>query len=118
MVAHWRRVGGPGARGRLIINDNDAHPRGHRRVPVPLRSRYRRLFRPLVRFVTAVARAHPGRPVAVVIPQLVERRWYHYLLHDQTASILKALLLLRGPRGIIIINTPWYVGEPAGEATA
>lgn len=85
---------------------------------VVLRSRYRRLFRPLVRFVTTVARAHPGRPVAVVIPQLVERRWYHYLLHDQTASILKALLLLRGRKGIIIINTPWYVGEPAGEATA
>jgi amino acid transporter len=78
---------------------------------VVVRSRYRRLFKPLLRFVTAVAHAHPDRQVAVVVPEVVESRWYHYLLHNHTASILKALLLLRGGKGVVVISTPWYLSN-------
>lgn len=76
---------------------------------VVVHSRYRRLFKPLLRFVTTVARAHPDRQVAVVVPEVVESRWYHYLLHNHTASILKALLLFRGGKGVVVISTPLYL---------
>ncbi|WP_434043215.1 MULTISPECIES: APC family permease [Sorangium] len=78
---------------------------------VVVRSRYRRLFRPLLRFVTTLARAHPDRQVAVVVPEVVESRWYHYLLHNHTASILKWLLLFRGGKGVVIVNTPFHLDD-------
>ncbi|WP_437684195.1 APC family permease [Sorangium sp. So ce131] len=78
---------------------------------VVVRSRYRRLFRPLLRFVATVARAHPDRKVAVVVPEVVESRWYHYLLHNHTATILKWLLLFRGGKGVVIVNTPFYLHD-------
>lgn len=81
---------------------------------VVVRSRYRRLFKPLLRFITSVAGAHPDRQVAVVVPEVVESRWYHYLLHNHTASVLKWLLLIRGRKGIIVITTPWYVSDRPG----
>ncbi|WP_437732355.1 APC family permease [Sorangium sp. So ce1335] len=88
-------------------------PAKNKGVPAPrlvvVRSRYRRLFRPLLRFVTTVAHAHPDRQVAVVVPEVVESRWYHYLLHNHTASILKWLLLFRGGNGVVIVNTPFYL---------
>lgn len=87
---------------------------------VVVRSRYRRLFKPLLRFIATVARAHPERHVVVIIPEVVESRWYHSLLHNHTASILKWLLLFRGRkgRGVVIINTPWYLSGEGAEGTA
>jgi len=33
------------------------------------------------------------RTIAVVIPQLMERRWYYYFLHNQRLQLLAAQLL-------------------------
>ncbi|MFZ0481007.1 MAG: hypothetical protein WAL71_17845, partial [Terriglobales bacterium] len=54
-------------------------------------------------------RTHPGQQIAVLIPELVERHWYHYLLHNKRAELLKTLLLLRGNQRIIVIDVPWYL---------
>jgi len=43
------------------------------------------------------------------IPDLVEARRYHNLLHNKRVSALKALLLLRGDEHIVVINVPWYL---------
>ena len=45
--------------------------------------------------VTDLQRAHPDRDIAVIVPELVGDRWYHYLLHNQTAAFIKAYLLLQ-----------------------
>jgi len=45
----------------------------------------------------------------VIVPELVERHWYHYPMHNQRAELLKALLLVRGSRNIVLINVPWYI---------
>ena len=81
------------------------------RVPelVLLRSPYRDFYGPLLKHVRRLTHANPGRYVAVVIPELVEPRWYHYLLHSQRPLLLKWLLLLRGGPQVIVINTPWYL---------
>jgi hypothetical protein len=76
-----------------------------------LRSEYRQLFAPLLGFVTELAEKHPDRQIAVIVPELVELRWYHYLLHNHTASIIKALLLYRGGPQIVIVSTPWYLRD-------
>jgi amino acid transporter len=72
-------------------------------------SRYRFVIRPIVEYILEVEQANPRRQIAVLIPELVERHWYHHLLHNKRASLLKAVLLLRGNQRIIVINVPWYL---------
>jgi hypothetical protein len=78
---------------------------------VVLPSEYRELFGPLLKYVGDLADKNPYRQIAVVIPELVEPRWYHYLLHNHSAAILKALLLLRGGPQVVIVSTPWYLAD-------
>jgi hypothetical protein len=74
-----------------------------------VQSPYRLLFRPILDFIEQIEREHPGRYIAVLIPELVERHWRHYFLHNQHAAVLKALLLLKGNQRISVINVPWYI---------
>ncbi len=76
-----------------------------------LLSPYRRLFHPLTDYIHQLKVAYPGRTIAVVIPELVESRWYQYLLHNQRATGLKAALLLRGGPRVTVINVPWYLAD-------
>src|ERR1700723_104048 len=50
-----------------------------------------------------------GTAITVVVPELVERRWYQYFLHNQRARILAASLLTQGTHRIVIVNVPWYL---------
>jgi amino acid transporter len=76
---------------------------------VVLASPYRMILGTIVNYTLDQVNKNPGRTVAVVIPELVESRWYHYLLHNQRASLLKALLLVKGNGRIVVINVPWYL---------
>jgi amino acid transporter len=82
-------------------------------VPAPklfvIYSPYRKLHAPLKQVVSDLQRAHPGRDLAVIVPELVRTRWYHYLLHNQTATLIKAYLLFSGFRRVVVINVPWYL---------
>jgi len=88
-------------------------PCAMRTSPVPslaiVKSPYRTVMRPLLTYIEEVARAHPGRMLAVILPELVEAKWWHYFLHNQRATLLKALLLLHGDRQVVVINVPWYM---------
>ena len=81
------------------------------RVPklVTLPSPYRLVLHPIVDYVLKVEKENKDRTVAVVIPTMVERHWYHYFLHNQRGEVLTALLLVNGDQRISIINVPWYL---------
>jgi len=76
---------------------------------VTLPSPYRLLIRPILEYVLDMEKNNPSRQIAVIVPELVEKHWYHYPLHNQRAELLKALLLLKGSRRIVLINVPWYI---------
>jgi amino acid transporter len=76
---------------------------------VVLSSPYRLILAPIVDYVLEAEQAFPNQQIAVLIPELVQRRWYHHILHNKRASVLKALLLLRGNQRIVVINVPWYL---------
>jgi amino acid transporter len=76
---------------------------------VTLTSPYRLVIKPILDYVLDVEAKNPGRQIAVIVPELVERHWYHYPLHNQRAELLKALLLVKGRRNIVLINVPWYI---------
>ena len=52
---------------------------------------------------------HPDHPIAVLVPELVEWRWYYYFLHNQRATALKVLLYAKGTGRIIVISMPSYM---------
>jgi amino acid transporter len=74
-------------------------------------SPFRQLYQPLMQVVGDLQRAHPDRDIAVIVPELVATKWYHYLLHNQTAAIIKAYLLFSGLRRVIVVNVPWYLAD-------
>jgi hypothetical protein len=76
-----------------------------------LKSPYRFVIGPIVDYALEIERKNPGRQIAVIIPELVEKHWYHNFLHNQRATWLKTALLLKGNRRIVIINVPWYVDK-------
>ncbi len=82
-------------------------------VPVPelvvLPSPYRLIVSPIVDYVLETEKICPNQQIAVIIPELVERRWYHYVLHNKRAALLKTLLLVRGDQRTAVINVPWYL---------
>jgi amino acid transporter len=78
---------------------------------VILPSPYRRLLTPFLEYTARLSNENPDRQIAVIIPELVENRWYQYLLHNQRATMLKAALLFRGHQRVVVINVPWYLSD-------
>jgi len=76
---------------------------------VTLPSPYRLILKPILEYVMKTEEENPGRQIAVIVPELVEKHWYHYPLHNQRAELLKAFLLIKGSRNIVLINVPWYI---------
>jgi amino acid transporter len=81
-------------------------------LPVPqlvrLQSPYRLVVTPIIDFVKKLAADHQERRIVAVIPELVERRWFQWLLHTQRAEILKGRLLMEGEDRISVLNIAWY----------
>jgi len=76
-----------------------------------LPSPYRFIIIPIVQFVLDLSKQHPDRSVVVVIPELVEDKWYEFFLHNQRGRLLEWVLLARGNERIFTVSAPWYVGE-------
>ena len=79
---------------------------------IRLAAPYGRLTGPLIEYIGSVEGERPDTRVAVIIPELVEARWYHYLFHNQRATALKARLYFLGDPRVVVINVPWYLHAP------
>lgn len=78
---------------------------------VVIYSPFRQFYSPLKQVVADLQRAHERREIAVIIPELIGTRWYHYVLHNQTGAVIAAYLRLSGLRRVIVINVPWYLSN-------
>jgi amino acid transporter len=74
---------------------------------VVLRSPYRRFYQRLLRWLHELEITQPDRHVIVLLPELVHRRWYHFMTSIR-ALRLKALLLIKGGPHVSVMSTPWY----------
>jgi len=75
-----------------------------------LPSPYRFIIIPIVQFILDLSEKHPDRRIIVVIPELVEDRWFEYFLHNQRGRLLEWVLLAHGNERIFTVTAPWYVG--------
>ena len=75
-----------------------------------LPSPYRFIIVPTVQFILDLSEKNADRSIIVVIPELVEDKWYEYFLHNQRGRLLEWALLARGNDRIFTVSAPWYVG--------
>ncbi len=75
-----------------------------------LPSPYRFVIIPIVQCILDLSKKNPDRSIIVVMPELVEDKWYEYFLHNQRGRLLEWVLLARGNERIFTVSAPWYVG--------
>jgi amino acid transporter len=82
---------------------------------VVLESPYRSTIGPLVAYLDQVDRRDPERgPAVVVLPEFVPARWWHRLLHNQTALLIRMVLAYRRgetEKDRVVIDVPYHL-EP------
>jgi len=74
---------------------------------VRIRSPYRQFFEQFLAWLRELTATRPNRQVIVLIPELVQRRWYQFVVSHR-AMRLKAQLLLKGGPHVSVMSTPWY----------
>jgi hypothetical protein len=70
-------------------------------------SPYRELSRPILRFLDEIDARWDNDIMTVLIPEVVVKRWWEQLLHNQTALFLKGRLLFR--RGVVVTSVPYHL---------
>ena len=76
---------------------------------VVLDSPYRFIVRPLVDYAIQQQAAQPERNITMLIPELMESHWYHYLLHNNRPEAIRALLLFNGNQRITVVSIPFHL---------
>jgi amino acid transporter len=98
-----------------IWQQNVVSPMQQAGLPPPhliqIESPVRRVITPILDVILKIEQDNPSRQLLVLLPELIESRWYYYPLHNQRAAALKTLLYLKGTERIIVANVPWYL-EP------
>ena len=75
---------------------------------VLLDSPYRQFATPLVDYIEEMtALRQPNEVITIVVPQFVPQRWWHNLLHNQTATWLRFLLISKP--GVVVTDVPYQV---------
>lgn len=78
-------------------------------------SQFRSMTAPLLRAIQDAEQQAPERPIAVILPELVEGRWWGYLMHTNRERRLRARLLRHGGRNVVVSSVPWQLqgADPA-----
>jgi amino acid transporter len=80
---------------------------GHDVPLVVLKSPYRSLLRPLLEYIDEADAARPDHFITVVLPEFVPARWWHHLLHNQRALLIKGALLFKP--NTIVTSVPFHL---------
>lgn len=95
-------------------NRVDAPARGAGLTPPKLelvQTPYREFVTPLLQEIDKIKRRCPNRLIAVIIPEIVEKHWWHALLHSRRASRLRSALRARQDICVIVIDLPWFIND-------
>ena len=82
-------------------------------LPLPklvvLHSPYRFIVKPIVEYAIQQQILHPDRNITMLVPELVESHWWHYLLHNNRPEAIRALLLFNGNQRITVASIPYHL---------
>ncbi|MFB3818809.1 MAG: APC family permease [Candidatus Methylomirabilales bacterium] len=74
---------------------------------VVLDSPYRSILQPVLHYIDQMEKQKDGDYMTIILPEFVPAKWWHHLLHNQTALLLKAALLFR--KGKVAISIPFHL---------
>ncbi|MBI2712311.1 MAG: APC family permease [Bdellovibrio sp.] len=74
---------------------------------VVLKSPYRSVIRPLLDYLDDVEQTAHGDVITVIIPEFVTKKWWHQVLHNQTAFVIRAALMFR--RGKVVTSVRYHL---------
>jgi amino acid transporter len=74
---------------------------------VVLESPYRSIMQPVLHYIDQMEKQKDGDYMTIILPEFVPAKWWHHLLHNQTALLLKAALLFR--KGKVAISIPFHL---------
>jgi amino acid transporter len=79
-------------------------------------SPYRSFAGRLLKHISEIEARHAGRPILVVIPEVVKEHWWDYLLLDSSRMRkLRTALLRHGGPNLAVVTVPWAREEPHPE---
>jgi hypothetical protein len=64
---------------------------------------------PLLEYIEITAEERPNDFVTVLLPEFVPARWWHHLLHNQRALLIKGALLFR--EKIVVTSVPYHLQD-------
>ncbi len=76
---------------------------------VSICSPYRSVTGPIMEYVKDAEEEEPRRKIAVVIAEIVAAHWYHQIMHNYRAMLLRLRLFWEGNRRVVIVNLPWQL---------
>lgn len=79
-----------------------------RGVPlVVLKSPYRSIMTPFLKYVDEVESYQPEDIVTIIIPEFVTAKWWQQLLHNQTALLIRAALVFK--KGKVVTSVRYHL---------
>jgi hypothetical protein len=73
-------------------------------------SRYRTLIKPLIEFIRRVEHKYDHqKKITVLLPEFITHKWWHRLLHNQSAFRIRALLL--NQKDVVVSTVPFHLHE-------
>jgi hypothetical protein len=90
-----------------VVRVQHVRPANNRVQGRLVHSPYREFFDRFLGWLRELTATHPERHVIVLIPELVQRRWYQFIISHR-AMRLKAALLIDGDPHVSVMSTPWY----------
>lgn len=80
---------------------------GHPCRLLTLKSKYRSVLEPLSRLIRIIEEKDPNTIIQIVIPQFIPKKWWHNLLHNQTALLLRLWLFRH--KDVVIATVPYHL---------
>ena len=74
---------------------------------VVLKSPYRSVISPLLEYLDDIEQTIHRDMITVIIPEFVTVKWWHQVLHNHTAFLIRAALLLK--RGKVVTSVRYYL---------
>ena len=74
---------------------------------VILHSPYRSIIEPITDYIDGIRERYEDGIITVVLPEFVPQKWWHHLLHNQTALLLKGIILFK--KGVVSTSVPLHL---------
>ena len=74
---------------------------------VVLDSPFRSLMEPLLGYINSTETERTNAYITIVLPEFVPSKWWHHLLHNQSALLIKGALLFRP--NVVVTSVPFHL---------